>query len=130
MTKAKKEKRIMAFGIDFLIASTIQGVLFASVIVYATLNEKQELIIPSNFICTGICFIYFLLKDVSGQSIGKKLIKLRIQNPDESKSPPKWKMIVRNVFITLWPVEMILLLSSNQRLGDRLTNTIVTEIEN
>ncbi len=128
MTKAKKEKRIMAFGIDFLIASIIQGVLFAAVIVYATLNGKQKIIIPANFICTGICFIYFLLKDISGQSIGKKCLKLRIRNQDESLPLAKWKMILRNVFIPLWPVEAILLLSSDSRLGDRVTNTVVVEI--
>jgi len=128
--KASKGKRIAAFLIDYLIVALIQGVLLGSIIVYALLNDKQKIIILGNFISTGICFIYFLLKDLSGQSIGKKILKLKIQNTNQTPSLSKGKMILRNIPILIWPIEMILLLSSDSRLGDRMTNTEVIELNN
>lgn len=121
-------KRIGAFAIDFLIACTIQGVLLTCVAFYASTHDRPAIILFGNLICTIICFIYILLKDITGQSIGKRCLKLRIQNSDGTKIPSKGKMVLRNLPIILWPVEMILLLSSGKRLGDRMTNTKVIDV--
>ncbi|MDU1903371.1 MAG: RDD family protein [Dysgonomonas sp.] len=74
----------------------------------------------------GISYTYFLCKDIiGGQSIGKRIQKFQLVRLDGS--PVSYtRMIIRNVFIIIWPVELVMyFMNSGQRLGDILCKTTV-----
>lgn len=94
-----------------------------------------------------VLFLYWLSRDAFGRSLGKKLLGLSISTPDGS-APSTGSLVLRNLpnalpwllymiplagyvilaganfFILL--TEIILLVSSNSRLGDRIAGTVVT----
>lgn len=77
-------------------------------------------------IAMAIGNIYFLCKDlIGGRSPGKRLQKFQLVRLDGS--PVSYtRMVVRNLFIIIWPVEFIMYLAnSGQRLGDLLCKTTV-----
>jgi len=126
MKKADIGKRIKAFLIDHIIYSII-------------LVGPSTLLIPSdNFfsafpIFMIIAFIAYAFKDIfNGRSVGKRILGLYVRNHDDfAKTPRYYYLIIRNLFLFLWPVELILLLidRDSRRLGDKLAKTQVVEIE-
>ena len=67
-----------------------------------------------------------VLRDVifNGQSIGKRIFKLHIID-ETNKLPSKRILIIRNIFFFVYPVDAILLLATNQSIGDMATRTTV-----
>lgn len=88
-------------------------------------DSMSSIILPSS-IAMAIGNIYFLCKDlIGGRSPGKRLQKLQLVRLDGS--PVSYtRMVVRNMLIIIWPVELIMYLAnSGQRLGDLLCKTTV-----
>ena len=56
-------------------------------------------------------------------------MKLEIVNKENEK-PNKLILICRNLTVFIWPLEIILLLIFNKRIGDILFNTQVVEVKN
>lgn len=111
-----KWKRMLAFFIDTMIA----GCIFSS-FVLPVLFEYYHLLL--------IAFVLiYLLKDImKGQSIGKRIAKIKVVN--QSGDTPKFSsLIIRNITLVIWPVEAILVLFGKPRLGDRLAKTMVVDI--
>jgi len=77
-------------------------------------------------ISMALGYTYFLCKDLfGGRSLGKRSQKLQLVRLDGS-SVSYIRMIIRNLFIIIWPVELIMYLAnSGQRLGDLACNTTV-----
>lgn len=71
----------------------------------------------------------YLLKDLfGGRSIGKVLFGLYVREYENSENTPAvHKLILRNVLIFLWPVELIAMLvdKENRRIGDKIGKTQV-----
>lgn len=98
------------------------------------LNEMTEMfralhvIILPSVIGAGITYLYFFCKDfIGGRSIGKRVKKLQLVRLDGGQVS-YLRMFVRNLFIVIWPIEVILYLAnSGQRLGDIICKTTVVE---
>jgi uncharacterized RDD family membrane protein YckC len=73
------------------------------------------------------CNLLFFLKDSTGQSPGKKLMKIRIVNKGDFGKAGILRIFVRNLFLCLGIIELILILNNknNEGLGDKVTGTIV-----
>jgi len=85
---------------------------------------------PTNFIFSSYIFgvIIFLLKDIiKGKSIGKLIMKLSVINTIDKSTPSKLRLIIRNLFVLIAPVEVlsIFLGEDHERLGDKITGTSV-----
>lgn len=131
MKIASKQKRIVAFLIDFVIATGIQGVVSTELIVKPLMTKDigaNEVIIY-NFFITIVTFFLFLLRDVfRGKSLGKRVIKLVVKS-DTQSNLSIFQLILRNLPLFIWPVEVIIFLKDKQgvRLGDKWVGASVFE---
>lgn len=124
-------KRLLAFFIDYFILC----ILFA--INGGMLLCVDTGLIPQDFtkyvlFCGGIILLLiillFIAKDaINGQSIGKKLMKIKVVDA-HGKTPNIFKLIIRNITIYIWPIEAILVLLNKKKLGDRLAGTNIVEL--
>jgi len=123
------QKRIIAFVIDFFIIAIIQAIGFMAITIT---QSKSGNYLNSLFLCTGLTSLLLICKDlVAGQSIGKRIMKIGVHKAeDTSKIPNAVTLILRNLFLILWPIEAIVFLSSGceTRLGDKLLKTTVIEV--
>lgn len=122
--------RLTAFTIDFIIITLIITLPTAfSFRLISDYPDKQFLVFDLMLI---IGIILFLLKDiVHGQSIGKWTIGLAVREYNNIEEKPKLsKLILRNVFTLIWPVEflMILFAKEHRKIGDKLAITEVYRI--
>ena len=71
--------------------------------------------------------LLFLSKDSTGQSPGKRIMNIRIVNKSDLATPNMILPFIRNLFLCIGVIEVIVLLSnrSQERLGDKVTGTIV-----
>lgn len=111
-------KRVIAMLIDFYISLLITLPLFAILLI----NNKND------FIINILIIILLLLKDLTfkNQSIGKKLMKIEIKKLDNS-NPKVYELILRNIFLPIWPLGFIMLILVDKTIGDILFNTKVVE---
>ena len=110
-------KRILAFAIDYM-----SVMIFFSVLSFVPVkNLNRSLLISYTFF---IIFgeVYFIIKDIFGRSLGKRIMGIKIVRVDGRK-PSIIRLILRNITISIWPVEIVLLLLGKEKLGDRLAKT-------
>ncbi len=122
--KAGLSRRFAAFFIDYFLFVLF---LFLSVLILSDFNYPESENSLSLVITVATNFILFFLRDVySGVSFGKWIMGLRILGISE-KVPSTKSLIVRNLFLIVFPVEFVLILFnvSGIRLGDKFANTIV-----
>lgn len=121
-----KIKRLAACYIDLLTCS------FASIPFYIILtmigyNYQNNLIKISAFF---VPFILLIFKDLvfENRSLGKKIVKLEIITK-ELKKPNSKILILKNITLLLWPIEIIVMFLSRKgkRIGDYLFKTSVVE---
>lgn len=125
-------KRVIAFMIDIAILMIVY--MLVSIIPFyddyildsSDLNKYYYLIY---LICLLIITLAFVCKDmIAGQSIGKRIMKIKIVN-ENGNIPNKIQIIIRSITFLIWPVEAFLVLMDKKRLGDRLARTNVIECE-
>ncbi|MEJ2259671.1 MAG: RDD family protein [Nitrosopumilaceae archaeon] len=135
---AKWSDRFIAWLIDFLIISSVSTMIFA--VTYGTYNlEWSEAMIFSeatNYLPTSIVFFgyWIILEYKTGQSIGKKIIHLKIVDL-EGKSPLITGVVISSFGKSfLLPLDMILgLIFTNQkrqRIFNKISDTIIIKIKN
>lgn len=80
--------------------------------------------------CTNIylliCFIGMIFKDVifENRSIGKKIMNIEIINKDGNKT--KYiVLLLRNLFLIIWPIEMLIFMIRGERLADIIFKTSI-----
>jgi uncharacterized RDD family membrane protein YckC len=120
--------RVAAFVVDALSLSILL-ILPASVISYsmAWFGGTVKAISLVWFVTLGVLMLGMLLRDGwRGRSVGKQLLGLRLVTP-RGEGCGWGRSVVRNVFLALFPVEMVLVLRGRPRLGDRVARTMVTE---
>ena len=135
LPKATAVERIIACAIDFLIISLIVLSIELFVFIIPQLKRGKsyfEIMMNSSiwlFFCMIIFLALILFRDCLGQrSIGKRIMKLYIGNLSEPVKPVGFmKRILRNLTLIFFPLEIILLVASQdkERLGDKLTYTTV-----
>lgn len=123
-------RRIKSWIIDYLIITSLfvfGGILF-SYVEYSILSKYPEY--TSTFALCAIVYIilYFCtlpLKDViNKRSFGKKICHLRIVT-QKSEPPTFFQLIIRNLTVYIWPVEVMLVLCNKRRIGDIVSKTLV-----
>lgn len=119
-----KEKRILAAIIDFYV---IIYIYFLSLNLFNTISYFVLERFGSGIILLIFEFIIlFILKDIvfKNASVGKKLTKIEILKYDGSK-PNTFELLFRNIFLFITPIELILILFKNKRIGDMIFKTKV-----
>lgn len=121
-------KRLLAVGID--IAILVLVFMIANIIpIYDDYIMTARDFGRSYYIVYGIILLIieigFLCKDViGGQSIGKKIVHIKVVNADESKAN-LLQLIIRNITILIWPIEVIILLLGKRKIGDVISKTMI-----
>ena len=128
-------ERFAAFFIDFIILTLITLAVCFIIVVPIMLGLKPgddaRIVIRLSNIILLANFIAVMFKDIrTGQSIGKKIMKLQVRDStDTTKLPNKGKLILRNTTLILWFIEVIVLLISKRRIGDIIASTCVVKIQ-
>jgi len=115
--------RIGSIVIDHVILTILMGAIFLLLgSLYKLLDFSENIFIGLLF---SIIIICILCKDIfGGQSFGKKIMNIKIIDIKTGKEASKLKTIVRNLFLLLWPVELIFVFKNNERrLGDKVVKT-------
>lgn len=120
--KASVKDRMGAFFLDEVIIFVI-GVVVGIVVAVNTRVEYMR------YGMSLVMMVGILLKDITGQSLGKKLFRLKIVKEDGSDAHA-YQLILHNVTDYIWLVELLLVLSSDSgtRLTDKLLHLQVVKI--
>ena len=122
-----KLKRILVWIIDWNISglpALLYAFIFRKVVETQGINAIGALL----FVFFVLSFpAIFVFRDVifKGQSIAKRIFKLRVIDNETNELPKKGKLVIRNLFFFIYPVEAILLIATNRSIGDMATNTTV-----
>ena len=122
-----KLRRILAWIIDWNLCG-VPAFLYA--LIFGAITEAQGLkaVYALIFVLFILSFpVLFVVRDAlfNGRSIAKRIFKLRVVDNETNELPAKPKLIIRNLFFFIYPVEAILLIATNKSLGDMTTNTTV-----
>jgi len=129
--KASIAVRICAFLIDHV---TILVVLGAPTILFMLRDVERSpgRVFPAfQLILLAVLIIYGLRDIVGGHSIGKYLLGLAVRDQgNEFETPSILRLFGRNIFMFLWPVELLVLACSRQKtkMGDKITGTNVYRV--
>ncbi len=122
-----KLKRILAWIIDWNL-SGLPAITYA--ITYAAIARTHGTNIVLNllFILFVLSFpVLFVCRDVifKGQSPARRIFKLRVIDSETRMPPSKEKLIIRNLFFFIYPIDAIMLLAKDKTIGDTVANTTV-----
>lgn len=124
-------KRILSFIIDYLII--VLPLMIGSFLFVLFEQRINESVFEKGFYTLFLLIILYYVfgvffKDIIGKrSIGKRIAKIKIIQKNGEK-PTYGQVFVRNLTFCIWPVEAILLLLNQERLGDRIAGTKLEEI--
>jgi len=124
-------KRLLAYIIDIFLFGILGIVIFITLLIVGAYRDffiEGKInwwlsilnIVPVN--------ILFFLKDITGASPGKKIMKLKIvKNDDNETKPSTIFLIIRNVFLLFGLIELLIMLlrKDKRRLGDLVTKSKV-----
>jgi uncharacterized RDD family membrane protein YckC len=85
---------------------------------------------PAVYFGFAVGFLYFLLSDAlpNGQSIGKRLLNIRVIHKETKLSCSLFQSFLRNVTFPLGILDWVLIFfGSHRRLGDFIASTIVVK---
>ena len=104
-------KRIISFLIDYGLATLGMGFV--------------TICIPGWYSMYGAAFIislFFCRDCISGQSIGRRIMHIRVVHLNQPISP--LRAFIRNLFLLIWPLEIItLLITRKRRLADMIVDS-------
>ena len=105
----------------------IMTFLCAVPVVIGILIIKDGRMIPIGF---AIGFAFYFCKDcINGQSFAKRILKLQVVDNTSGEAASPLKCVIRNIFISVWPLEVLVtLISPSRRMGDFLAGTRVITI--
>ena len=121
-------KRMVAFIIDWYISFLPGLILFMFSMNQGVENENvSPLIMIPCFIGIFGSFTLFVLRDYifKGQSLGKKFFGLTILDKDTLSAPKNRQLILKNIFLFIYPIDGVILLATGESLGNRITDTVV-----
>lgn len=121
-------KRIIAGIIDFIIIAVIYEIPFFILIILPLIAGGLSSInmIDRIFFCTLIALFLLISKDVFKKgSVGKQIMKLEIIDIKTNEKAFLSKRILRNLTWFLSFVEVIVLMATGKRIGDRIAGTEV-----
>jgi uncharacterized RDD family membrane protein YckC len=135
---AKWSDRFIAWLIDFIIISSIFAIIVTSIFGTLEVEWNENMIVSegTSYIPASVLFLayWIVLEYKTGQSIGKKILHLKIVNMDGK--PPSLLGVIISSFgkSFLLPIDMILGLvftnQKRQRIFNKIGETIVIKIQN
>jgi uncharacterized RDD family membrane protein YckC len=129
---SSRKRRIAAYIVDhFVITFLIIAISFLA-LGADFLNEPDFNNITATLLVVMLVgfFLYFGKDSIKGISIGKWIFGIMVRDEENPEVVPSFgKLFIRNIFLIIWPVEFIVLASSNEkkRLGDNIAKTIVVK---
>ncbi len=94
-----------------------------------TMGELRIITFPSMIFITGVA-LFFCKDSLQGRSFGKRLLKLQVVDNYNRISAGPLRCMVRNLFIIIWPLELLItLFSRERRLGDIVAGTRVVRFD-
>jgi uncharacterized RDD family membrane protein YckC len=132
---SSRKRRIAAFIIDhFIFTFLIVGIVFLSLgtdfMDENSLNNLITKVLPT--IIIGLV-LYFVKDSIKGISPGKWIMGIMVRNENNPAEVPSFgRLLIRNLFLIIWPIEFIVLASSQEkkRLGDKTAKAIVVKNPN
>jgi uncharacterized RDD family membrane protein YckC len=126
MERASLKARFFALIIDYIVLAFIFLVVIfavAGTIFITDITEAKVIVI--------VLSVLFYLKDSTGQSVGKKLLGIKIVRKTDFRKPNIIMPLIRNIFLSLGIIEVIVILSdaNHERLGDKVTKTIIVKVK-
>ena len=124
-----KLKRILAWIIDWIL-SGIPGVTYAWLFWEYTQTHDLRAVGVGLFVLFFLSYpTIFVLRDVifGGRSIAKRILGLYVTDVQTNVSPSKSKLILRNIFFFIYPIEALMLLATNRTLGDMASGTTIVD---
>jgi len=130
--KSSRKRRIVAFLTDhivltFLGASVVFLILGPDFIDKINIDHFRNILI---LVLLPVFLIYFCKDFINGISLGRWIMGIMVRDEDNSKEvPSKTRLFVRNLFLLIWPVELLALIfnKNKQRFGDNFAKTIVVK---
>ena len=123
-------KRIVAGIFDFFIIALIYEIPFVIFIMLPLITGQisSDIVIKRALYCTLFALLLLIFKDIfKNGSIGKRIMKLEIIDSKTQEKALLTKRILRNVTWVLSFIEVIFLIASDKRIGDRIAGTEVVE---
>jgi len=129
-TKASRKRRMAAFLIDHILFTfLIAGIVFLLIMPAISDDTEPEGVVLTLFLVIVPLVIAYMAKDaVRGISPGKWIAGIMVRDADDPEQVPSVRrLLIRNIFIVMWPVEFLVLALSpdKRRIGDKLAQTIV-----
>lgn len=125
------ERKKIATGIDMFIVNLIV-IPTGFLVLRNQFNDFDSMARALNLIII-VSMLMFILKDsIGGISIGKRLLGLRVvYERDQNQYVSKWSHVLRNLSYLIWPIDLIMIISSNskKRLIDRYLGVDVVKEE-
>lgn len=122
-------ERMFSFLIDYFIFTLL--FLVVGFNVFTVITERN--LLPMNIMIILVILLTYIFKDIfNGRSLGKRLFRLGVRCiEDPSILPNKWRLLLRNITLIIWPIEFFIIIFSPTgiRLGDRLAKTIVVKLD-
>lgn len=135
LQKASRKRRIVAFIIDHFVMTFLIVCLVFLISGPNMMNESNPFKMTKIMLTIMIpgFLIYFAKDCIKGISVGKWIMGIMVrdaQNPNEV--PSIGRLFLRNLFVIIWPIEFIVLATSQEkkRLGDNVAQTIVVKNPN
>jgi uncharacterized RDD family membrane protein YckC len=118
--KSYNKLRLKALIIDVALISIIWIVVFAIYVYLLKESAKYDYKVGLSLLLS-----LFLCKDsINGQSVGKRICNLKVVDY-KGYSLSLLKLIVRNLFVFLAPIEFFVLLHNEKRIGDNVIKSRV-----
>ena len=124
-----KFKRIIAWIMDWIL-SGIPGVTYAWLFWEYTQTHGLRAVGVGLFVLFFLSYpTIFVLRDVmlKGRSVAKRILGLQVIDVQTNALPSVSKLILRNLFFFLYPIEALMLLATNRTLGDTASGTTIVD---
>jgi uncharacterized RDD family membrane protein YckC len=133
--KSSRKRRIVAFIIDhFVFTFLMFSIVFLALGPnFMNGNEPGKMSTTMLFVMIPGLILYFTKDSLRGISIGKWIMGIMVRDENnQSEIPSFGRLFLRNLLIVIWPIEFIVLATSDQkkRLGDKITKAVVLKNPN
>lgn len=127
---ASRRRRIVAFMIDHVVMSFLMVALIFLALGPDFMDDDDPQKFMSIMFGVGLpAFLLYFAKDsIKGTSLGRWTLGIMVRDANNPDNIPSFgRLLARNLFLIIWPIEFIVLAFSNERrrLGDKTTRTIV-----
>lgn len=127
--KANRIRRIAASIIDLFVMTFVM-ISLAAIALGSDFIDKYDIAYIRTILLLVMipCLILYFSKDsYRGISVGRWIMGIMVRNESDNQVPSYIRLLIRNLFIIIWPVEFIVLLVNDdkRRIGDKVTKTMV-----